>query len=236
MRNYKRFEKMPHIKGKTVIQDRFVHLLIVLLSLFVLYPFFQDTEATVPVVPLVFLISIILILRALRLHRKRFKVYIAIAFLVYLADIFFAFEKIIYLQEFFAIITALIYTGFLIIAIIALTRKLFSVRKVSTDTIVGGICVYMLIGFLWALFYYLIYSFDKGAFYMQAHGANPNLFYFSFTTLTTTGFGDICPLDKVAMVLASLEAIIGQMYLAVLIARLVGLHVINQMERDIKRS
>lgn len=227
---------MPHIKGKTVIQDRFVHLLVVLLSLFLLYPFFQDTEATIPVVPLIFLISIVLILRALRLHRKIFKFSIAIAALVYLADLFFAFEKIIYLKELFAVITALIYTGFLIIAIIALTRKLFSVRKVSTDTIVGGICVYMLIGFLWTLLYYLIYSFDKGAFSLQAQNANPNLFYFSFTTLTTTGFGDIYPLDKVAMALASLEAVVGQIYLAVLIARLVGLHVINQMERDIQKK
>jgi len=145
-------------------------------------------------------------------------------------------EKIVYLRELFSLITALIYAVFLVMAIIAITKKLFSVRKVSTDTIIGGICVYILLGFLWALFYYLIYCFDKGAFSLQAQGANPNLFYFSFITLTTTGYGDIFPLDKVAMVLASLEAVVGQIYLAVLIARLVGLHVINQMERDIKKS
>ena len=227
---------MPHIKGKTVIQDRFVHLLVVLLSLFVLYPFFRATETAIPIVPLVFLISIVLILRALRLHKTRFKIYIAIAALAYLADVLFALEKIFYLREFFSLVTALIYAIFLVMAIIEITKKLFSVRKVSTDTIVGGICVYILLGFLWALFYYLIYCFDKGAFSLQAHSINPNLFYFSFTTLTTTGFGDIVPMDKVAMVLSSLEAIAGQMYLAVLIARLVGLHVINQMERDIKKT
>ena len=227
---------MPHIKGKTVIRDRFVHLLVVLLSLFVLYPFFRATETAIPIVPLVFLISIVLILRALRLHKTRFKIYIAIAALAYLADVLFALEKIFYLREFFSLVTALIYAIFLVMAIIEITKKLFSVRKVSTDTIVGGICVYILLGFLWALFYYLIYCFDKGAFSLQAHSINPNLFYFSFTTLTTTGFGDIVPLDKMAMVLASLEAVVGQMYLAVLIARLVGLHVINQMERDIKKS
>jgi len=225
---------MPHIKGKTVIRDRFVHLLVVLLSLFVLYPFFQATETAIPIVPLVFLISIVLILRALRLHKTMFKIYIAIAALAYLADVLFALERIVYLRELFSLITALIYAVFLVMAIIAITKKLFSVRKVSTDTIIGGICVYILLGFLWALFYYLIYCFDKGAFSLQAHSTNPNLFYFSFTTLTTTGFGDIVPLDKMAMVLASLEAVVGQMYLAVLIARLVGLHVINQMERDIK--
>ncbi len=227
---------MPHIKGKTVIQDRFVHLLVVLLSLFLLYPFFQDTETSVPIVPLVFLISIILILRALRLHKTRFKIYIAIAAIAYLADICFALERIVYLKELFSLITAFIYAIFLVMAIIAITRKLFSVRKVSTDTIIGGICVYILLGFLWALFYYLIYCFDKGAFSLQAQSASPNFFYFSFITLTTTGYGDIFPLDKVAMALSSLEAIAGQMYLAVLIARLVGLHVINQMERDIKKS
>lgn len=221
---------MLHIKGKALIKDRFIHLLVVLVSCFLLYPLLKKSEAIIPIVPLIFLVSIILVLRALRLQKKIFIICIAIAALAYLSDVIFALEKIVYLKELFSVIASAIYAVFLIIAIILITRKLFNVRKVDTDTIIGGICVYMLIGFLWALFYYLIYSFDKGAFCSPADNNGPNLFYFSFITLTTTGYGDIFASDEVAMVLSSLEAITGQIYLAVLIARLVGLHVISQME------
>ena len=98
---------MPHIKGKTIIKDRFVHLLVVLLSFFLLYPFLQDSETLIPIVPLIFLVSIILILRALHLRKRIFKICIAIAALAYLSDIFFALEKIVYLKELFSIITAI---------------------------------------------------------------------------------------------------------------------------------
>ncbi len=221
---------MPHIKGKTLIKDRFVHLLVVLLSCFLLYPFLKRSEAVIPIVPLIFLVSIILVLRALQLRKRIFIICVIIAALAYLSDIFFALEKVPYLKELFSIISSIIYAVFLLMAIVFITRKLFNVRKVTTDTIIGGICVYVLIGFLWALFYYLIYSFDKGAFSLPAGNNTPNLFYFSFITLTTTGYGDIFASDEIAMVLSSLEAIIGQIYLAVLIARLVGLHVISQIE------
>lgn len=221
---------MPHIKGKTIIKDRFVHLLVVLLSFFLLYPFLRKTEAVIPIVPLIFLIAITLVLRALRLRKKIFVICIVIAALAYLSDVFFALERIPYLKEIFSVIATLIYAIFLIMAIVLITRKLFDVRKVSTDTIIGGICVYILIGFLWALFYYLIYSFNKGAFYSQVQDISPNFFYFSFITLTTTGYGDIFATDEMAMVLSSMEAITGQLYLAVLIARLVGLHVLSQIE------
>jgi voltage-gated potassium channel Kch len=51
--------------------------------------------------------------------------------------------------------------------------------------------------------------------------------YFSFSTLTTVGYGDIVPRSNAARTLAELEAITGQIYLAVLVARLVGLHIVD---------
>jgi voltage-gated potassium channel Kch len=51
--------------------------------------------------------------------------------------------------------------------------------------------------------------------------------YFSFTTLTTVGYGDIIPHSAAARTLASLEAVTGQIYLTVLVARLVGLHIVH---------
>ncbi len=60
-----------------------------------------------------------------------------------------------------------------------------------------------------------------------------SLFYFSFTTLTTLGYGDILPKGRFVMMIASFEAITGQIYLAVFVARLVGLHIAEQIKTQI---
>jgi len=120
-----------------------------------------------------------------------------------------------------------IYALFMIISIIFMIQKMFSTTKVTGDVIRGGISVYLLLGFLWTLFYVLIYHFDPKAFFVIHPWQDSFLFYFIFSTLTTLGYGDISPSNKAAMVLANLEAIAGQLYLAIFISRLVGLHVMH---------
>ena len=60
--------------------------------------------------------------------------------------------------------------------------------------------------------------------------------YFSFATLTTLGYGDILPTSPISRMLASMEAITGQLYLAVLVARLVGMHLVYSMDHEQARS
>jgi len=106
--------------------------------------------------------------------------------------------------------------------------------QISADKICGAICVYLLIGFAWAFGYGIIELINPGSFSGLAEidannhvGRIMQLRYFSFATLTTLGFGDILPRSPAARTLATLEAVIGQIYLTVLIARLVGLHIIH---------
>jgi hypothetical protein len=61
-----------------------------------------------------------------------------------------------------------------------------------------------------------------------------NLFYFSFTTMTTVGYGDVFPINKFAMVFSNLEAIVGQLYIAIFVARLIGLHIIHHHAENTK--
>jgi voltage-gated potassium channel Kch len=56
-------------------------------------------------------------------------------------------------------------------------------------------------------------------------------FYFSLVTMTTVGYGDMSPVTTVARTFASMEAIIGQLYLTILVARLVGMHLVDQKDR-----
>ncbi len=104
-------------------------------------------------------------------------------------------------------------------------KKIFSERTVTGDTIRGGIAVYFLMGILWAMFYQLVLLVQPDAIALPEHvGQFSDLIYFSFTTITTLGYGDILPRTFMARNLTILESALGQIYLTVLIARLVGLH------------
>jgi hypothetical protein len=81
---------------------------------------------------------------------------------------------------------------------------------------------------MWVFLYHLTEFIHPNSFSMAADLATESrkaLFYYSFVTLTTLGYGDITPISHPAKSLAMLEAIVGQMYIAVLIARLVGMHI-----------
>ncbi len=99
--------------------------------------------------------------------------------------------------------------------------------NISANRIVGAVCVYLMLGVIWALSYSLLEAVIPGSFtglVEQAANAkwNPDWVYFSFVTLTTLGYGDILPVTFSARALAYLEAIVGQFYLAILVAGLVG--------------
>jgi voltage-gated potassium channel len=103
-------------------------------------------------------------------------------------------------------------------------------EKVTGDKIYGAICVYLFIGLIWGLLFSLLEGLQPGSFSGQTPTPriepDPSvLIYYSFITLSTVGYGDIVPISPPARSFAYLEGIIGQFYLAVLVARLVGLHI-----------
>jgi voltage-gated potassium channel Kch len=115
-----------------------------------------------------------------------------------------------------------IFLFFVAMSAILILEEVFAVSVVTSDTIKGGICVYFLIGFFWSILYSIVYSFNPTAFSKPMQISDIN--YFSFTTLTTTGYGDIVPTDPLTRILANLEAISGIMYPTIFIAQLVALY------------
>jgi len=116
--------------------------------------------------------------------------------------------------------------------ILALVRE----RTITADTISLSVSVYLLIGLTWTFIYALVFQFQPNAINfgsVQHAGAHrpeeifPVLGYFSLATLTTTGFGDIVPVTLQARFIAVFESIAGQFYLAIMVARLVGMQ-LNQ--------
>jgi len=101
------------------------------------------------------------------------------------------------------------------------------------DRIVGAICVYVLIGLGWAAIYETLDGVVPGSFRFPADTswATPGEFryrYFSFITLATVGYGDITPVTALAGTLAALEAIAGQLYIGITVARLVALSMVDR--------
>lgn len=123
------------------------------------------------------------------------------------------------------IITNGVALGFLIAVML---RRLIRTERVTADTLSSAISGYFLLGILWAFFYGFIYELDANAFRGMTGRETQEFFYFSFVTLTTLGYGDIVPVSDTAETVAVLEAIVGQLYLAITIARLVGLHIASR--------
>jgi hypothetical protein len=109
-------------------------------------------------------------------------------------------------------------------------------REVTRDVIYASIVVYLLIGVMWAFIYSAIEILQPGSFkIVEGHFNEGSLLflYYSFVTLTTLGYGDMTPLTEVASSFSLLEAVIGQIYLTVLIAMLVGVYISQTL---VKRS
>jgi voltage-gated potassium channel len=100
---------------------------------------------------------------------------------------------------------------------------------VSSDKILGAVCGYLLIGMVFAFFYNALEEAQVLAFQTDDPGFHTFL-YFSLVTLTTLGYGDIVPITAQAKALTSMEAVIGQFYLAVVVARLVSLHLFESQK------
>jgi len=222
---------MKHLKWKIHAENKYIHLLVILVLALLISPAIEGPrEHHFPLLSLVFLLSILFVLRALQLKRKFFLSCIGIGLAAFIFELVTSTCTTERCVQDYSIISLSIFAIFLAVTIIAMIHKMFSATKVTVDTILGGISVYLLIGMLWTIFYYLIYYFDRSAFTFSNRISETYLFYFSFTTLTTLGYGDAFPVNKFAMILTSFEAIVGQVYLAVFVARLVGLHTIKHSQ------
>jgi hypothetical protein len=133
---------------------------------------------------------------------------------------------------------------FLAVTVVALVSRLFIVRSVTLDTISAAICAYLLAGVAFAYAFAVVElqnpgSFSAALFQRPVGGGIAPLMaslhsfiYYSFVCLTTLGFGDISPISEGARSLSVMESVFGQLYVAILIARLVSLEVAQSMMKE----
>lgn len=182
-----------------------------------------------------FVTGLVLVLRELRISRRK-----AVVAILLLAGAI-AGRTIDFTSDAStAAIAASIATG-AFVAYVTAVLLMFVVRSVeiTQNSVLAAICVYILLGVSWGFAYQVILELNPAAFNLSlgpvaqtdstvSEGA---LRYFSMVTLTTVGYGDIVPVSGEARALAALEALVAQIYLAAIVARIVGIEVANSVAR-----
>ncbi len=125
--------------------------------------------------------------------------------------------------EFVHILFMLVF--FIITVKMASEQALFS-GEVTSNSIIGSICIFLLLGLIWVMLYLLADEFITNAFSgiepASWHINFPDFIYFSFVTLTTLGFGDVLPLSPLVRFLVYMESVVGVFYMAIVVSSLVG--------------
>ena len=207
---------------------RYSFLFVAILAQFLLRPLFEKGMQLV--VPFLSLLVVVTVLFTLDLRKAVFLACLAVGTL---STTLYILGRALHVspsgQTNFVIFALCIDMLFLSFVIYVLLVKIFSEKKVTRDTIKGGISVYFLFGYFCAYVYSLLVLLNPEAISFSMPKVEfSNIIYFSFTTLTTLGYGDITPSTWMTRNLTILESSIGQIFIAVLIARLVGQELVHR--------
>jgi hypothetical protein len=207
-----------------VKENKFNFFLFTILGIIILMPFFPGAgeEQAFPFVACLYTIAVIIILWTLLENSLQFILCAALYGGIFALDTVFQYTRNPW-RETLDILTGTMHALVFIVLFVKLLHFLFKAKKVSSDHVKGGVAAYFLMGILWGLFYRIALYFDPGAFTFANHREG-NLLYFSYVTLATLGYGDIVPASRVTQMMAVMEAMLGQVFLAVFITRLIGLY------------
>jgi hypothetical protein len=209
---------------KQLLEARFLVLLILILLMLVLTPFLDEFIET-RILMDVFLTAIfIFIIYSIRLKRSQ----AIIAFVLVLPLIIATWSTYFVEIKTLSMLTRIFGALFFAYAAINILRIIVKSEKVTRETIFAAIFAYLLIALMWAFLYMILELVSPGSFSFPDKGFQGETMryeYLSFVTITTLGYGDITPVTDKASALVIIEAVIGQIYLVVLVAWLVGMHV-----------
>jgi len=193
----------------------------------------SSNDWSIVLVNLFFLLTMILIaLKALQRREKVFLVKFFDLFIILIAfhvsfGLLLYFNVLPHLRNLFLIVNCIIKTIIYVWGWISTVVPLIRREKVTGKTIALAITSYLFIGIICSFFYFIYFEIYPHSFHLEIlrdyQFKSWNLaMYFSLTTLTTVGYGDILPVDRWVMTLCTFEAIVGLIYMTVIVARLVS--------------
>ncbi len=156
----------------------------------------------------------------------------------------FGWLELVYASQICFIFNVLFTIGFLWVCTTSILYDVILNAKVTVETLRGVVCAYFMIAFLFAYAYYIIEFLIPGSFQLIFRDVSfvtysrnlSEMMYFSFVTLLTIGFGDITPMGDVSQTLVVIEGIIGQFYIAILVARIVSVYSFYSDKRLLARA
>jgi len=205
------------------IPGKYFWLLCALLVLLVLAPMFDDDTWGASTAGVISTATLILALRAIANNRRTLFVGIGLGIIAYSLSAYLLFDHRAVL---IALPFQFLFYGFINLAIL---RDILKTKHIGGDIVCAGICVYLLLGINWAIVFAIIEYAQPGSIRLtndfDANGMKSpmDFVYFSYTTLTTLGYGDIVPVAKAARSAAIGTSVSGVLFIAVFIGRLVGL-------------
>jgi Ion channel len=205
--------------------NKYNRLLSCLLLFLICSPFFTNRGALGLLFQLIFLVVIVTAIHSF-LNRQTLFLYLMLAGALFFARVF------AWLNQFslssnlkIALAASAIDAVFIVLSINFIIGEIFSREIITVDAIRGGIVVYLLLGIVWFEIYRILNGLSPDSFPTDE---DFELLHFSFTTLSTVGYGDIVPGSKFAKILANLEGMVGVLYPNIFIARLISLYEQNR--------
>jgi len=211
-----------------ILQARFSYLFFTVVLFFLLRPFVLIPRAVTVVTSMfVWFLMISCVWAVHEKHKQRLLV-VVMAVMAILTDLLGFTLK----NEVMAWTSQIMIILFLCYAVITILFYLAQEKNVTADMLMAGASEYVLIGVLWAFLYSLIETAYPGSFNFAGPKDRSGFLYFSFVTLTTTGYGDFLPVSVQARSLAILKQLTGQLFIAITVARLVSLYTVSGNKQE----
>jgi hypothetical protein len=225
-------QEKRQISFRWIYLGRFSILLIAIILLFALRPFLEGFVKIKILTDIFFSLILLSAIYTVSEKKRTFLIGLAVAF-SYLIFVWSTYLLSVPLVRVLSQLLGAFFTGYILIFILIFIARQ---QDVTAEVIKAAVCGYFFLGLMWSFIYLLMESFQPGSFQIAQSGTGDQetFIYFSFITMTTVGYGDTTPISNAARSLAVLEAVMGQLYLAVTIARLVGIHISQGLQNHDK--
>jgi hypothetical protein len=208
------------LKTLSQSKERFLILMGLMMALLVLGPILEQFVTIRKLID-VFLTAIILSMLYTITSKKRVFYYAWSLAIIMLLSLWL---KYFVGYDLFARISMVVGALFTIVVTSLTVQFIVQSKTVTREVVYAAMLVYLLLAQLWAMVYTFLHRINPASFNLPGGQGDFLIFeYYSFVTLTTLGYGDITPLTKVAKAFAVLEAVVGQLYLVVVVAWFVGM-------------
>jgi hypothetical protein len=214
--------------GQICFKERFLGLLILIIALIVVGPLIEEFVHLRILYDILWSAVLVSAIYAVS-HKKRYILVGVLLALPMLASIWSSYFEV---DLALGGVGGLCGAAFFTFAIIQILIFIYNQKEINRNLIAGAIIVYLLMALAWSSLFAVVESLHPGSFLIpeiEGISTGRSFLYYSFVTLTTLGYGDITPVTSLARSLCILEAVMGQLYLVVQVAWLVGVHVSQSM-------